>query len=57
MTLDEHNRRQQDRARARLADIAALRAEGKTLEQIAQAYGFTRQRAHQLMIKARRYGI
>ena len=57
MTLDEHNRRQQDRARARLADIAALRAKGKTLEQIAQAYGFTRQRAHQLTIKARRYGI
>jgi len=57
MTLDEHNRKQQDRARARLADIATLRAEGKTLEQIAEVYGFTRQRAHQLMAKAKAYGI
>ena len=57
MTLEEHNRIQQDRARDRLADMAALREEGKTLEHIAQSYGITRQRVHQLMAKARRYGI
>ena len=57
MTLEEHNRNQQDRARDRLADMAALREEGHTLEKIAQSYGITRQRVHQLMAKARRYGI
>ena len=57
MTLEEHNRNQQDKARDRLADMAALREEGKTLEKIAQSYGITRQRVHQLMVKARRYGI
>ena len=57
MTLEEHNRRQQDQARDRLADMAALREEGHTLEKIAQSYGITRQRVHQLMVKARRYGI
>lgn len=57
MTLEEHNRKQQDQARARLAEMAALREEGQTLEQIAQSYGITRQRVHQLMIKAKRYGL
>jgi len=57
MTLEEHNRNQQDKARDRLAAMAALREEGKTLEKIAKSYGITRQRVHQLMVKARRYGI
>ena len=57
MTLEEHNRNQQDQARDRLAEMAALREEGKTLEHIAKSYGITRQRVHQLMVKARRYGI
>jgi len=57
MTLEEHNRKQQDLARDRLADMAALREEGHTYEAIAWRYGITRQRVHQLMAKARRYGI
>ena len=57
MTLEEHNRKQQDLARDRLAEIAALREAGKTYEQIGRVYGVTRQRVHQLMAKARRYGI
>jgi len=57
MTLEEHNRNQQDKARDRLADMAALREEGHTLEKIARSYGISRQRVHQLIAKARRYGI
>jgi len=57
MTLEEHNRKQQDQARDRLADMAALREEGKTLEQIARSYGISRQRVHQLIAKAKAYGL